>query len=216
MNILFLRNNIVSDSLFSWLKENTKDNIAIFDDVLTKDVVEEVSPDMVISYNYKHIISKEVLECLGYKVINLHISLLPWNRGAYPNIWSFLEDTPKGVSIHVVDEGVDTGLLLLQKEMCFDERNETLSSTYMKLHEAIQDVFKKNWKALREWEVAPRAQKGAGSFHSQKDCRPIEDFLKGKGWDMSIAEFRKNIRNLRKELNQSKALFRWHLQLFDE
>ncbi|MCL0081308.1 hypothetical protein M1N64_03665 [Peptococcaceae bacterium] len=43
------------------------------------------------------------------RAINLHISFLPWNRGADPNFWSFIENAPVGVSIHYLDEGIDTG-----------------------------------------------------------------------------------------------------------
>ena len=68
--------------------------------------------DFIVSYRYRHIISPEVINEIGGKVINLHISLLPWNRGADPNFWSWLEDTPKGVTIHYVDKGINIGLYL--------------------------------------------------------------------------------------------------------
>ena len=48
-------------------------------------------------------------------LINLHISYLPYNRGSYPNYWSFKENTPNGVSIHHIDDGIDTGPVLVQK-----------------------------------------------------------------------------------------------------
>ena len=65
----------------------------------------------------------------------MHISLLPWNRGYHPNIWSFLEDTPKGVTIHYINEGIDTGDIIVQKEIVIDEDKETLKSSYEILHE---------------------------------------------------------------------------------
>ena len=52
--------------------------------------------DFIISFGYKHIIEKEILEKLKIPVINLHISYLPWNRGSHPNFWSFYESTPSG------------------------------------------------------------------------------------------------------------------------
>ena len=56
-----------------------------------------------------------MLDRLPDRVVNLHIAYLPYNRGADPNLWSVLEDTPAGVSIHYVDEGVDTGDIIAQR-----------------------------------------------------------------------------------------------------
>ena len=53
-------------------------------------------------------------------IINLHISYLPYNRGAHPNFWSFVENTPSGVSIHQVDSGIDTGKIVIQKQINFN------------------------------------------------------------------------------------------------
>ena len=38
----------------------------------------------------------------------MHISYLPFNRGAHPNYWSFKDNSPKGVTIHFIDNGIDT------------------------------------------------------------------------------------------------------------
>ena len=59
---------------------------------------------------------------------------MPYNRGSHPNFWSFVENTPAGVTIHEVDEGVDTGKIINQKQIVFDlnhEKNKlTFRSTY--------------------------------------------------------------------------------------
>ena len=56
--------------------------------------------DFIISYGCRHILRKDILDKFPNKAINFHISLLPWNKGADPNLWSFLEDSPKGVTAH--------------------------------------------------------------------------------------------------------------------
>jgi len=70
---------------------------------------------------------------------------LPWNRGANPNFWSFVEKTPKGVTIHKIDEGLDTGPIILQKEIEIDDRKNTFRSSYEVLHSIIQELFRKNY-----------------------------------------------------------------------
>ena len=47
--------------------------------------------DLIISFGYKHIIKKEVISNSNIPIINLHISYLPWNKGAHLNFWSFNE-----------------------------------------------------------------------------------------------------------------------------
>jgi methionyl-tRNA formyltransferase len=128
-------------------------------------------------------------------IINLHISFLPWNKGAHPNIWSFLEDTPKGVTIHTIDKGIDTGKILLQKRVPIDENYHTFKTSYELLHSEIQNLFKKNWNALKEMKIKTKPQQGQGSIHYEKDFDKIKDLLGDKGWDYNIKEFKKVFRS---------------------
>ena len=88
----------------------------------------------IISFGYKHIINREIIDNLKYPIINLHISFLPFNKGAHPNFWSFVENTPSGVTIHQVDHGVDTGKIIYQKKIDFElfknKQTLTFSKTY--------------------------------------------------------------------------------------
>ena len=49
-----------------------------------------IESDLIISFGYKKIIKKKVIKLTKRPIINLHISYLPFNRGTYPNFWSFL------------------------------------------------------------------------------------------------------------------------------
>jgi len=80
------------------------------EDRLTQDAPVLEGIEWLISYGYRHIFKPEVIQRFRGRIINLHISFLPWNRGVDPNQWSFLQDTPKGVTIHFIDEGIDLGL----------------------------------------------------------------------------------------------------------
>src|SRR4051812_7901162 len=85
--------------------------------------------DWTVVYGYRYLIREPLLSRYRNRIINLHISLLPWNRGADPNLWSWLEGTPKGVSLHRIDAGLDTGDLLGQRRLWFGPA-ETLASSY--------------------------------------------------------------------------------------
>lgn len=144
--------------------------------------------DFLVSYGYRHIIQKPVIEHMQGSIINLHISLLPWNRGADPNLWSFLEDTPKGVTIHYVDRGLDTGDIIAQKELFFDEEYETLATTYEKLSEAIVELFRQYWPKIMDGQVQRLKQPVSGSSHRLEDKRRFEHLLAERGWNTPVKE----------------------------
>lgn len=157
------------------------------------DMLEKCRPSLVISYNYIHIVPENVITFMKGNIINLHISYLPWNRGKYPNLWSFLEDTPKGVTIHRMEKGLDTGAILYQKEMFFDESKETLASSHRKLNEEIVKLFKEHWTEIREGTYPIIPQQGKGSYHALKDMRKLlsERKVDRLDWNMTVREFKK-------------------------
>ena len=185
--MIFLTNNCNAVELFDWLL-GVEDNVLLFSEELTPNAIKNRMPDMIVSYNYRHIIGKDVLSLMQDRAVNLHISLLPWNRGVAPNIFSFLESTLCGVTIHRIDAGVDTGDILLQKEIRFDYSIETLKGVYEKSHELIQSLFKENWDALKKCEIAPRKQDGSGSFHRSSDLAQYREII---NYDETIEAFLK-------------------------
>ena len=102
-----------------------------------------------------------------------------------------MENTPKGVSIHLVDNKVDTGDILYQKELFFDEDKETLGSSYQCLNNEIQQLFKDNWKEIRDFSVVPKEQIGPGTFHYKRETDKLRQELGQKMWDIPINKLRK-------------------------
>ncbi len=129
--------------------------------------------DIVVSYGYRHILSKDIIKNSRAPLINLHISYLPWNRGAHPNFWSFYESTPCGVSIHLIDEGIDTGPIIYQKKVAFDTKINTFSETYTQLKQEIEKLFLKNINNIINKTYSPKTQNGYGSFHTRLTCPKI-------------------------------------------
>lgn len=169
MNILYLG---PKSSLMKWIEDqNDDDQVFHYNDEIYNDVI-LIDIDFVISYGYRHIIKKEVIDRFPSKIINLHISLLPWNRGADPNYWSWIDNTPKGVTIHQIDKGIDTGDILAQVEVPMG-LDETLASSYERLKIGMEDLFKAAWKNIRRGKTIPQKQKGVGSYHRIKD-RPVD------------------------------------------
>lgn len=142
------------------------------------------SAEFIISYGYRYILRPSVLLLFPRKAINLHISLLPWNRGADPNLWSFLEDTPKGVTIHLIDSGLDTGDILVQKEI-HHNNEDTLRTSYERLSHAVEKLFIENWLVIREKKLIPVPQVGEGTFHRLDDKKRYQSLL-NDGWDTPV------------------------------
>ena len=142
-----------------------------------------VGYDLVISYGYRHILKKEIIESSKAPIVNLHISYLPWNRGAHPNFWSFYECTPSGVSIHLIDEGVDTGAIIYQRYVNFDKEEDTFSKTYKKLIVEIEKLFRVNIDELISKKFIATPQRRKGSYHSVANLP--KEFI---GWDTVIKE----------------------------
>lgn len=139
--------------------------------------------DFIISYGYRFKISKEVTDKFKGRAVNLHISYLPYNRGADPNLWSFLEDTPKGVTIHYLDEHIDTGDILVQQTIQHYD-DDTLKTTYRRLTETIEDLFKEHWPAIREGKIDSLPQL---TYHRVKDKEKYQNLIT-KGWDTLIKD----------------------------
>ncbi|NKD45385.1 hypothetical protein HEQ62_04685 [Haematospirillum jordaniae] len=139
--------------------------------------------DVVISFGYRHILKKSVIESANAPIINLHTSYLPWNRGAHPNFWSFFDCTPSGVSIHLVDEGIDTGPILYQRYVNFTKEQKTFSQTYTQLIVEIENLFKENIREIIHGTYEATPQRRKGSYHKVADLPP-----QFRGWDSNIQE----------------------------
>lgn len=197
MKVLFLTNNSdVAMSLSDWLAGHGC-CVRVWDGALSPDNLVSDMPEWVVSYNYRHIIKSHILSLLPGRVINLHVSLLPWNRGADPNLWSFIDDTPKGVSIHHIDAGLDTGPLIVQRKMDFDPVAETLETSYVKLHAEIQGLFRENWDMLLAGRLPGRQQPSGGSFHTLKDSASLKRLLGPDYLKISCAELARRFAELK-------------------
>ena len=76
--------------------------------------VRALAPECLLSVLFGYLIPAEWLELPSWRSLNLHPALLPWNRGANPNVWPLVDESPAGVTLHVMDARIDTGPLMHQ------------------------------------------------------------------------------------------------------
>ncbi len=191
--VLFLTNNSNTNDFYKRLCE-CEETVYRFTNKLTLDIVKELEPYFVVSFNYKHIVPADVLDYMKGRIVNLHTSYLPYNKGAAPNFFSFYEDTVKGVTIHEMAAGLDEGAILLQKEVSMKAEEETFATSYDKLIAAMTELFFDNWTPLKKGEIQAVKQVGEGTYHTSKELAEIRnktDF----SWNENIAEVLDRIQN---------------------
>ena len=88
---------------------------AYVDEKTTLKAMKKLGVDMVICLWWPHILKKIHREIP--MVINTHPSYLPYNRGKYPYYWAIMDRTPFGVTIHRINDGIDTGEIFWQREI---------------------------------------------------------------------------------------------------
>lgn len=154
-------------------------------------VIEQAKPDMIVVAAFGQILPKAVLELPKYGCINVHASLLPAYRGAAPIQWSILDGCKQtGVTIMYMNEGLDTGDILLQKtvEITPEETGGSLHDKLAEigaeaLAEAIPGVFSGSLKPVAQGEMttpyAKQLTKEMGRLDFGKSAVELERYVRG-------------------------------------
>lgn len=188
MKILFLRNNPCADKYIEYLKE-CGHQVVVQSDVLEEQWVRDQTFDCAISYTYRYIIKKPVIESLQGNIVNLHTSYLPWNRGASPNLWSAVEGTPRGVTLHFVNEQLDKGKIITQRLVPF-AKGATLASSYEQLDLEGFELFKNALAYYDFWADMAFIPTAKGTYHSVIQSKQLTDEL--PSWNVSVEDVREN------------------------
>ena len=139
------------------------------------EAIRQLKPDFGISALFGYILREELINLMPKGCINIHPAFLPFNRGAYPNVWSIIEGTPAGATIHFIDAGVDTGDIIARKQVAI-EPVDTGESLYHKLEKACVELFKETWCLIRSGETPHIPQSTAdGTFHRMRDVKEFDE-----------------------------------------
>lgn len=127
--------------------------------------------DICMSILFPHILTREFIECFPLGVVNLHPSLLPYCRGRFPALWAMADGKPAGVTLHYIDEGVDTGEIIAQRHVGY--RDETVCmELYGRCLEAGVELFHMTWPKIEAGvnNVTPQPDHKA-TFHLAGEVR---------------------------------------------
>ncbi len=149
-------------------------------------------PDVLVVVAYGLILPKAVLEIPRLGCVNVHASLLPRWRGAAPVERSLLAgDETSGVTIMLMDEGLDTGPILLQQDIAIDSR-DTGASLRGKLADLGAPLLLRALQALAEGTLQPRPQPTEGVTYARK----LEKREAPIDWSRPAVEIERQVRAL--------------------
>lgn len=153
--------------------------------------LEETEADVIVVVAFGQLIPRQILEMKPYGCINVHGSLLPKYRGAAPIQWAVIDgEKESGVTTMQMDEGLDTGDMLLKTVVPLEEK-ETGGSLFDKLSKAGAALCVETLKRLEEGTLKPERQgdsptpyasmlkKETGVIDWSQDARSIERLIRG-------------------------------------
>jgi methionyl-tRNA formyltransferase len=122
------------------------------------------NPEFIIVVAFGRILPKKILDLPARGCINVHGSLLPKYRGAAPIQWAVIRgEKVTGVTTMMMDEGMDTGDMLLQATIEIDEE-DTSGSLFIKLSELGARTLVETIKGIRTGNLKPIPQAGEPTF----------------------------------------------------
>ena len=148
--------------------------------------------DTMVVIAFGQILPKEILEMTPYGCVNVHASLLPSYRGAAPIQWAVINgEKVSGVTTMQMNEGLDTGDMLLKVEIPLDEK-ETGGSLHDKLAEAGARLCVETLDALKAGTVTPEKQGDSPTAYAKM----LDKHMGKIDWKMSAKEIERLIRGL--------------------
>lgn len=107
-------------------------------EVKTIDVLQKINPDLII-VNGTRIISKKILNSIPVKFVNIHAGITPKYRNVHGAYWAIVNNDPDncGVTVHLVDAGIDTGNIICQKTIQITNKDNFYTYPLLQLAEGI-------------------------------------------------------------------------------
>ncbi len=157
-----------------------------------QELLKELSPDCVVIIAYGQIIPAGLLSIPRHGWINLHASLLPKYRGAAPINWVIVNgETRTGATTIRIDAGMDTGDMLLQREIEIGPA-ETAPELVLRLSELGAPLMAETLRRLAAGTIAPRPQN-----HVEASYAPMLKKEDGRiDWNRSAREIYNRMRGL--------------------
>lgn len=127
------------------------------------ELLQSLQPDVVL-VNGTRIISKKILQCVDAVFINSHVGITPQYRGVHGGYWALVNNDKEncGVTIHIVDSGIDTGSILKQAAIFPGKKDNFITYPYHQYGTAI-NLMKEVLQNIKENQLQPYKKEKAES-----------------------------------------------------
>lgn len=187
-----------------------KYNIPVYQPVRAREesfieTLKELNPDVIVVVAFGQILPKSILDIPKLGCINVHVSLLPKYRGAAPINWVIINgETKTGVTTMYMDEGLDTGDMILKTEFNLDDEitagelhdqmmeigSQTLKETLDLIEKGCAPREKQNHD---EFSYAPMMNKALGNINWNKSAKEIHNLVRGVNpWPSAYTTYHDN------------------------
>lgn len=154
--------------------------------------IQSLNPDVIVVVAFGQILPESILNIPQYGCINIHGSLLPKYRGAAPIQWAILnEEKVTGVTIMYMDKGMDTGDMLLKREMPIEA-----DDTYETLHDKMKIVGANALKEAFPLILAGGKEREKQNSEEATYASMIQKSLGEINWQMETSHIDAKIRGL--------------------
>lgn len=155
--------------------EAVKHNIPVFQPERVRkneeflEELKKLAPDVIVVVAFGQILPVSILTLPKYGCVNVHASLLPMYRGAAPLQWVIINgEKVSGVTTMQMDKGLDTGDMLLKKEVAIEPK-ETYETYHDKLSVVGAQLLIKTLDGLEAGTITPVKQEGDTCYASMID-----------------------------------------------
>lgn len=156
------------------------------------DAIKEIEADAIVVVAFGQIIPKEILTMKRYGCINVHASLLPKYRGAAPIQWAVIDgERESGVTTMQMDEGLDTGDMLLKAVVPLD-KDETGGSLFDKLSSTGAKLLLETLEGLEKGSLVPEKQGESPTAYAKMLKKEMGEI----DWTKSAVEIERLVRGL--------------------
>lgn len=123
-------------------------------------ILQSLQPNLVI-VNGTRIISSQVLNCVSSNFINIHAGITPKYRGVHGAYWALVNNEPEncGVTVHLVDPGIDTGAVIAQKTITITQNDNFVTYPLLQLAEGLP-LIKSAISAILDDNLSPKDTSG--------------------------------------------------------
>ena len=149
--------------------------ILLTDELMTVDVKKEWETlsdnyDLIFSLHCKQLFPAELVEAV--KCINIHPGFNPYNRGWYPQVFSILNKKKAGATIHEIDNELDHGPIIAQKEVTINKWDTSLSA-YNKILEAELELLDEYLEKIISGNYTTQIPSEEGNLNLKKDFNTL-------------------------------------------